>query len=219
MNCKLRCMIIIVLFCFKKSHAQTDSTRIDNLTMQIDSLSKEVTKLQNEIVELRIGKNYFDIIIGSQMDVFVISIMLITVVFTFINLKAIFHDLPNLTTQIQRIDNAVQQHQNDINETRFNSNRAFYLGHLNRKNYDWATLIALRCVELSTINKDTNGVLSWVKSASMAFSEASDSQKTTFKNRFLNEANKRLELAENLDGVDDPSYIETIADLKRQLNS
>jgi hypothetical protein len=136
-----------------------------------------------------------------------------------INYKTIIKDVPKLKSNLLNATNQLKQLEDNLDETKFNSNRAFFLGHLNRNNFDWATIIALRCVELSVKNKDLQGILSWTKEASEAYDKANENQKKNFKKRFLAEANRRIDLALNIQDIDDLTYRQQISDLRAKLNS
>lgn len=201
------------------THGQTDSVKINKLTLQVDSLQKEIVNIKNEMVDLKISKNYFDIIVGSQWNIFSTILTGIFVILTLVNFKAIFKDLPKLKSDLQIATNQLKQFGDNLDETKFNSNRAFFLGHFNRNNFDWATIIALRCVELSIKNKDLKGILSWTNQAAEAYDKTNESQKRFFKEGFLVEANHRIDLALGIEDIDDPTYRQQISALREKLNS
>lgn len=210
--------------------AQTDS-----LTMYSDSsfhykeelakVNLELLELKGKIKELEISKSYFDIIVNSQWNTFstFLAVILGTLgiaagIQIFKDYKISFKEIPDMKKKLEQIANDLKSFRSEVNEVKFNANRAFYLGHLNRENHDWATIAAMRSMELSLTNKDVNGILSWLKSAKRAFDKADDNQKARVKRDFKDEINKRIDKALELHGIEDPDFYSKLKQFKKIIN-
>lgn len=175
-----------------------DSLIVNTYKSDLDSLTYQMEILQEQIRELQIGKNYFDIIIGSQIDIFVICLTMLTICLTLINFNAIFRVLPSLKNRISSLEQDLDSSIKSINSVKFNSNRAFFLGHLNRKNYDKALIASIRCMEYFIEKKEYKGVTEWPNETIKILSKSNPVHIDTFKHRYSVSAMKILDLALDL---------------------
>lgn len=195
------------------SHSQDNKSLRDSLDyykMEIENIKSELNQLKSKTLELEISKNYFDIIISSQWNTFSTIISVIVgalAIFAGIkiykDIKISFKDIPELKKNQQQLMNDIQSLRNDLKEIKFNANRAFFLGHLNRNNFDWATIASLRSMEYSIQNRDVNGILSWLNEAKESFEKANEMQRKRIKRDFYDEINQQINNALDLQGIDE----------------
>lgn len=184
---------------------------------QLYELEKEVDSLENELKNLKISKEYFDIVVGSQWNIFSTIIAILIAVFTIGLFKFFLRDFVKYKKQQEQHEKVIKSIEKKAYQSYFNSQRAYFTIQKERKNFKWAAISAFRCMDMSFYTQNPNGVITWLKNFEEMFDKITDKRK--FVKSFEEEIFSQLNYAMKVPGIESEIYIEELNRVKQKIKS
>jgi hypothetical protein len=127
-----------------------------------EEIEKAMIEYKSQLNEVRLEKNFYDIIVSSQWNIFSTILFLILTVVLAINLKTFLRDIPQTKKKVEELEKLIKESKHIAVDALWNSNRAQYDTHKYNKSYEFAALFASRCMIYFTNENDVNGELHWL---------------------------------------------------------